>query len=118
MKEDEMGELNKQALDSAAGAEKETTDGAEKETTDRERRRFIGNLATVLGSAAVIGSIGGLAGEKNPVEAKEIKSKILSRIQQQLKQEQGEEGMVYEKSAHDRYSKAGGGPVPVQPGIA
>lgn len=115
MKEDEIAELNQQALDSAAGAETEKTD---EKGTDQERRRFIGNLATVLGSAAVIGSIGALAGESDPAEAKEVKSKILSRIQQQLKQEQGEEGMVYEKSAHDRYSKSGGGPVPVNPIVA
>jgi hypothetical protein len=104
MKEEE---LKNPALDS--GADKETTGGADKETTDLDRRRFFGGLATVIGTAAVIG----LAGEKDPTEAKEIKSKILSRIQQQLKQEQGEEGMEYVKSAHSRYSKSG--PSPIEP---
>jgi hypothetical protein len=111
MKEDEIDE---QSLESAAA---ETTDGAEKETTDLDRRRFFGGLATVLGTAAAIGSLG-LASDRSPVEAREIKSKILSRIQEQLKQEQGDEGMVYSKSAHDEYLKGGGGdppPVPITP---
>ena len=51
-------------------------------------------------------------------QAKEIKGKILSRIQQQLNQEPGEEGMAYLKS--DEHIKGGnyckGGPCPVQPG--
>ena len=49
-------------------------------------------------------------------EAKEIKGKILSRIQQQLNQEAGQEGMVYLKA--DEHHKGGEyqkGPVPVQP---
>jgi hypothetical protein len=71
-----------------------------------------------LGTAAAIGSLG-LASERSLVEAKEIKSKILSRIQQQLKQEQGDEGMVYSKSSHGEYLKGGGGepppPIPITP---
>jgi len=51
-------------------------------------------------------------------QAKEIKGKILSRIQQQLNQEPGEEGMAYLKS--DEHIKGGnyckGGPCPIQPG--
>ena len=103
MKENEMDELSKQAVDSTEGAE---------DTTDLDRRHFFGGLATVLGTAAVIG----LAGGKDQAEAKEIKSKILSRIQQQLKQEKGEEGMEYDKSSHSRYTKSG--PTPVEPIIA
>ena len=50
-------------------------------------------------------------------EAKEIKGKILSRIQEQLNQASGEEGMIYLKA--DEHNKGGsyckGGPCPVQP---
>ena len=49
-------------------------------------------------------------------QSKEIKSKILSRIQQQLNQEPGEEGMEYLRS--DLHTKGGEylkGPAPVQP---
>ena len=50
-------------------------------------------------------------------EAKEIKGKILSRIQQQLNQEPGSEGMSYVKV--NQHNKGGsyckGGPCPVQP---
>jgi hypothetical protein len=50
-------------------------------------------------------------------QSKEIKGRILSRIQQQLNQEPGAEGMTYLKS--DEHNKGGsyckGGPCPVQP---
>jgi hypothetical protein len=50
-------------------------------------------------------------------QSKEIKGKILSRIQQQLNKEPGEEGMVYVKA--NEHHKGGtyckGGPCPVQP---
>ena len=49
-------------------------------------------------------------------EDKEIKGKILSRIQEQLNKEPGAEGMVYAKA--DEHHKGGEyqkGPVPVQP---
>ena len=50
-------------------------------------------------------------------DQKEIKGKILSRIQQQLNKEPGEEGMEYLKS--DEHVKGGtyckGGPCPVEP---
>jgi hypothetical protein len=50
-------------------------------------------------------------------QAKEVKSKILSRIQQQLNQGAGTEGMVYLRA--DEHNKGGsyckGGPCPVQP---
>jgi len=50
-------------------------------------------------------------------EAKQIKGRILSRIQEQLNQEPGAEGMVYAKT--DEHNKGGsyckGGPCPVQP---
>lgn len=49
-------------------------------------------------------------------EAKEIKGKILSRIQQQLNQEPGAEGMQYLKA--DEHNKGGAyakGPAPVVP---
>ncbi|HEX5733166.1 MAG TPA: hypothetical protein VF131_10050 [Blastocatellia bacterium] len=106
MKEEDL------ALNSAANADKEITDGADKEMTDLDRRRFFGGLATVLGTAAVVG----LAGRQDHTEAKEIKSKILSRIQQQLTQEKGEEGMEYVKSHHSRYTKSG--PQPIQPPVS
>ena len=50
-------------------------------------------------------------------EGKEIKGRILSRIQQQLSQEPGAEGMTYLKA--DEHNKGGsyckGGPCPEQP---
>jgi hypothetical protein len=50
-------------------------------------------------------------------EPKEVKNKILSRIQQQLSRKEGEEGMTYMKldehgKAHTLYSK---GPTPIIP---
>jgi hypothetical protein len=111
MKEDEVDEVNKQDVVSETDVNNEST--------DMDRRRFFGGLATIIGTAA-IGSAG-LMGQSDPAEAKEIKSKILSRIQQQLNQEQGEEGMVYRKVAHDEYLKGGGGggdPVPIMPVVA
>jgi hypothetical protein len=54
---------------------------------------------------------------KEITDPEEIKSKILSRIQQQLTKEPGAEGMSYAKvNQHDKggtYCK--GGPCPVQP---
>ena len=49
-------------------------------------------------------------------ESKEIKGKILSRIQQQLNQEPGAEGMNYVRA--DEHNKGGSyqkAPAPVQP---
>jgi len=49
-------------------------------------------------------------------EDKEIKGKILSRIQEQLNKEPGAEGMVYAKA--DEHHKGGAyqkGPVQIQP---
>ena len=79
------------------------------------RRRFFGNLAGVVGTTAAIGALG-LTAKAEQTQDKEIKSKILSRIQQQLNQEPGEEGMDYIKS--DSHNKGGTyvkGPAPVQP---
>jgi hypothetical protein len=46
----------------------------------------------------------------------EIKGKILSRIQQQLNQAPGEEGMQYIRAdEHNKGGSYGKGPVPVQP---
>jgi hypothetical protein len=82
------------------------------------RRQFFGNLAGVVGAAAAIGAIGLTAKGQEQTQDKEIKSKILSRIQQQLNQDPGEEGMTYIKV--DAHAKSGGyskgGPAPVQPG--
>jgi hypothetical protein len=81
------------------------------------RRQFFGNLAGVVGATAAIGAIGLTAKAQEQTQDKEIKSKILSRIQQQLKQEPGEEGLDYIKS--DAYQKGGtyvkADPPPVQP---
>ena len=80
------------------------------------RRKFFGNLAGAVGTAAAIGAIGLTAKGQEQTQAKEIKGKILSRIQQQLNQEAGQEGMVYLKA--DEHHKGGEyqkGPVPVQP---
>ena len=49
-------------------------------------------------------------------EPKEVKSKILSRIQQQLSPKEGEESMTYSK--HDEHSKVNEylkGPLPISP---
>jgi len=86
---------------------------AEDERKEIPRREFFGNLA---GAAAAIGAIGLTAKGQEQTQAKEIKGKILSRIQQQLNQEAGQEGMVYLKA--DEHHKGGEyqkGPVPVQP---
>ena len=90
---------------------------AENEGNENSRRRFFGNLAGVVGTTAAIGAIGLTAKAQEQTQDKEIKSKILSRIQQQLNQEPGEEGMDYIKS--DVHTKGGsygkGGPAPVLP---
>ena len=87
---------------------------AEDEREGIPRREFFGNLA---GAAAAIGAIGLTANGQELTQAKDIKSKILSRIQQQLTQSPGEEGMTYVKS--NEHNKGGtyckGGPCPVQP---
>ena len=87
---------------------------AEEEGKEIPRREFFGNLA---GAAAAIGAIGLTAKGQELNQAKEIKGRILSRIQQQLTQSPGEEGMTYVKT--NRHIKGGeyckGGPCPVQP---
>jgi hypothetical protein len=87
---------------------------AEDEREGIPRREFFGNLA---GAAAAIGAIGLTAKGQEVNQAKEIKGRILSRIQQQLTQSPGEEGMTYVKS--NEHNKGGtyckGGPCPVQP---
>lgn len=50
---------------------------------------------------------------KDEIQSKEIKGRILSRIQQQLNQEPGAEGMVYLKS--DEHHKGGAYSKGVQP---
>ena len=90
---------------------------AESEGKEIPRRQFFGNLGAVLGTTAAIGAIGLTAKAQEQTQAKEIKGRILSRIQQQLNQEPGEEGMVYMKA--DEHHKGGAyqkGPAPVQPG--
>jgi hypothetical protein len=87
---------------------------AEDERKEIPRREFFGNLA---GAAAAIGAIGLTAKGQELNQAKEIKGRILSRIQQQLNQGPGAEGMTYIKS--NEHVKGGsyckGGPCPVQP---
>jgi hypothetical protein len=103
---DETDELNTQTGVTPASAEDKGN--------EIPRRKFFGNLAGVVGTTAAIGLT---ARAQEQTEAKEIKSKILSRIQQQLNQEPGEEGMVYSRS--DLHTKGGAyqkGPVPIQPG--
>lgn len=105
---DEITELNTQT-----GV---TPSSAEDEGNGIPRRLFVGSLAGVLGTTAAVGAIGLTAKGQEQTQAKEIKSKILSRIQQQLNQEPGEEGMEYIKS--DAHNKGGSylkGPNPVEP---
>ena len=82
---------------------------AEDEGNGIPRRQFFGNLAGVIGTTAAIGAIGLTAKGQEQTQAKEIKGRILSRIQQQLNQNPGEEGMEYLKvNAHAKggsYSK-------------
>ena len=88
----------------------------EDEGNEMPRRLFFGNLAGVIGTTAAIGAIGLTAKGQEQTQAKEIKGKILSRIQQQLNQEPGAEGMEYLKA--DEHHKGGAyskGPAPVQP---
>jgi hypothetical protein len=102
---DESNELNTQTGETAEG-----------EGNEIPRRLFFGNLAGVLGTTAAIGAIGLTAKGQEQTQAKEIKGKILSRIQQQLNQEPGAEGMEYLKA--DEHHKGGAyskGPAPVQP---
>jgi hypothetical protein len=105
---DEITELNSQTGVTPAPTEKEGN--------GMPRRLFFGNLAGVLGTTAAIGAIGLTATGQEQTQAKEIKGKILSRIQQQLNQEPGAEGMEYLKA--DEHHKGGAyskGPAPVQP---
>ncbi len=90
---------------------------ADNEGNEVPRRQFFGNLAGVLGATAAIGAIGLTAKAQEQEQAKEVKSKILSRIQQQLNQEPGAEGMEYVKQ--DVHTKGGayckGCPPPIEP---
>ena len=105
---DEKTELNTQTDATPATAEEEGN--------EMPRRRFFGNLAGVVGTTAAIGALGLTAKAQEQTQAKEIKGKILSRIQQQLNQEPGEEGMVYGKSdLHQKGGEYQKGPVAIQP---
>ena len=93
-----------------------TPEAAEGEGKGIPRRVFFGNLAGVIGTTAAIGAIGLTTRGQEQNQATEIKSKILSRIQQQLNQEPGAEGMTYLKS--DEHHKGGAyskGVTPVDP---
>ena len=104
---DENTELNTQTGATPAPAEDEGT---------VPRRQFFGNLAGVVGATAAIGAIGLTAKGQEQTQAKEIKGKILSRIQQQLNQEPGEEGMEYLKSdLHQKGGEYQKGPAPIVP---
>ena len=89
----------------------------EKEGNELPRRQFFGNLAGVLGTTAAIGAFGLTAQATEQTKVNEVKSKILSRIQQHLHPDPGAEGMQYLKvDAHAKggdYSK--GGPAPIVP---
>jgi hypothetical protein len=51
-----------------------------------------------------------------PTEPKEVKSKILSRIQQQLNCKEGEEGMTYMRvDEHNKVNQYLKGPLPIIP---
>jgi hypothetical protein len=102
---DEITELNTQTDEAPANVEGEGN--------EIDRRRFFGSLAGVLGTTAAIGAIGLTAKAQEQTQAKEIKGKILSRIQQQLNQESGEEGMSYAKV--DEHAKGGTYTKGVQP---
>ena len=105
---DEITELNTQTDVTPAPAEDEGN--------KIPRRRFFGNLAGVLGTTAAIGAIDLTAKAQEQTQTKEIKSKILSRIQQQLNQEPGEEGMEYLKSdLHQKGGEYQKGPAPIVP---
>ncbi len=102
---DENTELNTQ-----------TPDPAEDEGSGIGRRRFFGNLAGVVGTTAAIGALGLTARGQEQTQSNEIKGRILSRIQQQLNQEPGEEGMIYGKSdLHQKGGEYQKGPAPVVP---
>jgi hypothetical protein len=102
---DETTELNTQTDEAPANVEGEGN--------EIDRRRFFGSLAGVLGTTAAIGAIGLTAKAQEQTQAKEIKGKILSRIQQQLNQEPGAEGMIYAKA--DEHHKGGAYSKGVQP---
>jgi hypothetical protein len=104
---DENTELNTQTGETPAPAEDDGT---------VPRRQFFGNLAGVVGATAAIGAIGLTAKAQEQTQAKEVKSKILSRIQQQLNQEPGAEGMEYIRSdLHTKGGSYGKGPAPILP---
>ncbi len=89
---------------------------AEEEGNDIGRRHFFGNLAGVLGATAAVGAIGLTAKGQEQTQSKEIKGRILSRIQQQLNQEPGAEGMAYLKAdAHQKGGEYSKGVAPLQP---
>ena len=88
----------------------------EDEGNEIPRRLFFGNLAGVIGTTAAIGAIGLTAKGQEQTQSREIKSKILSRIQQQLNQEPGAEGMEYIRSdLHTKGGSYGKGPAPIVP---
>lgn len=63
------------------------------------RRKFATGVATLAGAA-------GLLGVAQSVQAQDTKSKVLSRIQEELRKNEAEDPMLYDKGSHDRYGKA------------
>ncbi len=63
------------------------------------RRKFATGVATLVGAA-------GLIGAAQSVQAQDTKSKVLSRIQEELRKDETEDPMAYDKGTHDRYLKA------------
>ena len=89
-------------------------ESTELNTQTGETPSFFGDLAGVLGTTAAIGAVGLKAQEQT--QAKEIKSKILSRIQRQLNKEPGAEGLIYMRNVqYDKGQVHLKGPAPIQP---
>ena len=99
-----MDDTNKKDTSEATN-ERQENDASAGLPIDQKRRQFLAGLAAIGGTAGAI-QLG--AGQ---LSAKDVRSKILSRIQEEIQRDHLDDPMSYDKSgtSHSKYSKGGGG---------
>jgi len=113
-------ESNGLGAENSLDATNSHANSSDKEKQPSTRRQFVTGMATVLGGGLLINAGHKLSTTED--SATEVRSRILSRIQEDLKRSQNELVFGYDKpdsaTPHGRYVKAdgGSGPAPVEPG--
>jgi|SwirhisoilCB2_FD_contig_31_14261720_length_434_multi_5_in_0_out_0_1 hypothetical protein len=73
------------------------------------RRKFVTGMATALGAAAVVAVTSGKSESKESINAEksatDVRSRIVSRIQEELKRSGSDQLFAYEKSDSGGYGK-------------